>query len=846
MKMRQNKASLNPFSATSIVIVMICMGIFMLNFTSATTWDNFAYYALDETSGDVIDETGNYDGTNYGATRGVAGRINNAFDFDGDDDMVERQAIPFSGDTATLSVWVKRDDINNDDGILSFNNNVSGSNTYIEYVIMDDGTLMQGSPAGGLSTSWRTTTSPLDNTDWHHIVIVIDNEYIVYVDGVEMDLSFTSGDNDGDFVNDLSAYNRFGIGMMRRDDETYNPFDGKIDEVGIWDRALTQTEIIELYNGGDGLSYYEEGNFISINLLSPTDGSTQTEDVEFNATITPTYVNITNATLYIWDDDGLFDTDTKTYTNQNSSVTENWTISGFEAGDYDWNVYGCYENETSGEHLNCTWAGSNYTFTWQPFEVTDAQYSNEVYETDEETYNLTIETLETVLQVSAELNYNGSTEVSSVSCSGGVCDITNTIDVPFVDVSEQNRSFYWIVNIFDGDSETNYNTSLYYQNTTQISLHKCGGGETTLNFKAYNETHLSRINPFDFKATFEYWMGRGSVYRNLSLNEEDVSDVDICLTPGEIELYTDATIDYGFGDENITYVNRNYYFDNAQLTNTTQNIELYLLNAEEATTFIQEVEDQQTEAVPGALVYIQRYYPKDGEYRTVQISKTDDNGKSVGFYKVETINYRHLILLDGEVVLQTEKGKVFGESVPYTLIFKIGDALNYPWQVLESDSNIITSLTFNESTNITTYSWIDSTGATNRGQLLVYQINYDGDNILICNKSAEFSSGTLTCDTTGYDGSFEAYGYVYPNTLTDIINFVVSTAKDIFGNTGMIMGWLIILTATLIFIWNPTAMIVAHNAATIFVNLIGFISFGPIYIFSMIAVSIIIIIFMRT
>lgn len=34
-----------------------------------------------------------------------------------------------------------------------------------------------------------------------------------------------------------------------------NYFDGKMDEIGVWDRALSSTEIAELYNGGAGLTY---------------------------------------------------------------------------------------------------------------------------------------------------------------------------------------------------------------------------------------------------------------------------------------------------------------------------------------------------------------------------------------------------------------------------------------------------------------------------------------------------------------------------------------------------------------------------------------------------------------
>jgi len=32
-------------------------------------------------------------------------------------------------------------------------------------------------------------------------------------------------------------------------------FDGLLDEVGIWDKALTSTEVSDLYNSGNGLPY---------------------------------------------------------------------------------------------------------------------------------------------------------------------------------------------------------------------------------------------------------------------------------------------------------------------------------------------------------------------------------------------------------------------------------------------------------------------------------------------------------------------------------------------------------------------------------------------------------------
>jgi len=66
-----------------------------------------AHYMFDGTSGTVVDETGNHNGVNLGATRGVAGRFGNAFYFD-ESDYVSTDLIP--SNYATASMWISPED----------------------------------------------------------------------------------------------------------------------------------------------------------------------------------------------------------------------------------------------------------------------------------------------------------------------------------------------------------------------------------------------------------------------------------------------------------------------------------------------------------------------------------------------------------------------------------------------------------------------------------------------------------------------------------------------------------------------------------------------------------------
>jgi hypothetical protein len=69
----------------------------------------------------------------------------------------------------------------------------------------------------------------------------------IYLDGV-----FKSSNPDTTVGSISSTNNGFDIGD--RSNGSF-PFNGSVDEFGIWKRALTSAEISSLYNSGNGLKY---------------------------------------------------------------------------------------------------------------------------------------------------------------------------------------------------------------------------------------------------------------------------------------------------------------------------------------------------------------------------------------------------------------------------------------------------------------------------------------------------------------------------------------------------------------------------------------------------------------
>jgi len=122
--------------------------------------------------------------------------------------------------------------------------------------------------------------------NWHHVVYLYNSSSStrkIYVDGV-----LSNSDSETlSFTRDLTR-----IGSDNSGD---NEYVGLIDELAVWDRALTENEIDLLYNNGNGFNPY----YSIINLKNQNTG-------EVYSNYTATLLNINDSTYsYLNDSDGL-------------------------------------------------------------------------------------------------------------------------------------------------------------------------------------------------------------------------------------------------------------------------------------------------------------------------------------------------------------------------------------------------------------------------------------------------------------------------------------------------------------------------------------------------------------
>ena len=195
-----------------------------------------AYFPFDGSVDDKALSSNVTDNTSADFVNGKVGT--EAKDFDGSDDFIEISKSPKITGDITLSCWIRPDSLQSYSA--SFRTLIAkggySSADYALYIDSTDSNLIftaDGNYFRHESFTWQTS-------DWQHVVAVVnDNGGKLYLNGSPLSIDTSSGtaratDNGGTF--------RLGYD---KDKDRYFP--GAIDDVRIYDRALSQPEIEALY-----------------------------------------------------------------------------------------------------------------------------------------------------------------------------------------------------------------------------------------------------------------------------------------------------------------------------------------------------------------------------------------------------------------------------------------------------------------------------------------------------------------------------------------------------------------------------------------------------------------------
>lgn len=825
-----------------LVGVMLFIGLFLVNFVSAGLWDDglVSYYKLDETSGTIVADSLKLNNlTNSDAIIEAGGKLGTSYYFDEDADYLYKNDITGLPDKAnqprTYSAWIYRTANGNNydhtiigtretsSGMFGISLNTNTSN-HVNLMICKYGT--------GCATAMSPTPLPLNT--WVHVVGTYDgttnnNGMKLYVNGVSIantTLTLTS-------MSDTNAVHTIGD---TPESTSIRSFLGRIDEVGIWNRTLTQTEITALYNDGNGLPYGEGGTSpISVNLTSPLNETMiHTDGADFKVNLSITGTNLSyqwkNNTYYIWFSNGTFVSATFVNglsTNQ-TNVSQN--IDDFKVGkSYLWNSYACYGNTTFS---NCSWSDNgNYTFQYIPFENTGESYSAATYETKNETFYLNISTISGTSNMGAFLVYNGTSYAALHTCSGTICQIWRKIDIPLMTTTNptENKSFYWQITLFGSFGTSTSITTAHNQNVSNLifSSNGCSPGyNATVNFTIYNETSRELINS-NFKSTFNYWLGGGTVKDVYNFSGTAHNHYLFCINHNQSYI-TNSEIELTSGGNN-----RRYQFLKQIYTSTMKTQKLFIPDSVFISNVIIEVKNQGLVPKKDITVKISRYYPEYDIYEVVENKITDEFGQVVAKLIENNVIYKFSFYdSNGTLIKESDKVTVICRSSICVIPFVIEITDDY----LDRYKNLSLfdyQLSFDNSTNIITYSWDDQRGevTTYRLEVIGYKFN---ESTVVCNTTSTTSVSSLTCNVGSNPASYTVQVFRKVNGGNELkissIQIIIGDYSSTFGLEGLFWVFILLMVCVGIGVYDPKVGAILYGVGFIFMGILKII-YMPLPVF---------------
>jgi len=624
-------------------LLIITLSVFFLsiiNIASATApTDYVSYYNFSTGSGSTLydQSTNNNDGTIYGMTwsndyptYGSSGDGSSySGSFDGTDDYVDTKLQHDTDNPFTVSLWVKFNIV----GGPMFGTHPGATKDRLYISTYDDSYLRTA-----VGDTYRQTESNFqpDSDVWYHVVLTGDGSVAEhYIDGVLVDSYSYNSRTDGE-----NLY----IGSQSRDGSDVGNFNGNIDDVAIWDRALSASEVSEIYNNGFTPAVT---NF----TVLVTDKWDSTDVNNITITINDTeYTNTTGNTVttdILSNSTSLYDITVEA----NDYFTENYN---------DYNVSSNLNAELAQNKItfqtkeiitNNTLSGVNYTIDGQT--LTEFPLSNG-------TYNVTA-SKDTYYSITQEFNVS-ILEEKIITIEGMY---NNIINLSITDTEGADINTTWSNVVFGSGDVINGSAVIESLQGNNFTLFLGGGDYFIENVSAVTDSNYTLIEKSLFSKNQLYIN-----FKQLSDQTTITDQVNYTIKSDDIE-YSGSTTS---GSVNLEAIDGNYlitaesssYEDSTYILDipsspSEQNISIYMRSNEGLTPIQFLVIDNFDDEVENSIVNVQRLI--NGTSYSIGQKYTDFTGSTI-FNLDQELEY---IIIASKSGYDTFTGTVTPSSTSYTL-----------------------------------------------------------------------------------------------------------------------------------------------------------------------------------
>lgn len=788
-----------------IAVILYIMIYFISSVNSVTIPTPYAYYKLDNNNfGNIVN--GLYNATNVN-TINTTGKILSARYFDGNNDLVYWANNTFGSlSEGTISMWVNVISFATKRTLFSFG---TPTGTFLISTTQTTGKIQVTYYSNGGALWYDFTSNQVLNvSQWTYVSVSVDSGgNKLYINGNEWARTYTRGSTANTYFlsNIPSSADSVRIGSQY---DNNNDMLGKIDELGIWDSALSISEISFLYNSGNGKEYpFIDIPIITTNLSNNTFSNKNYKDIKIN-TITGIKTNIS----YKLNSGSV----TSICSNCNTTTLQ---LTGLTDGEYNISFYSnstfgnmnlnrVFNIDTQAPNItnNIPTNISNYNFLGSWFSCSD---------NDLQSCNISIDGFNVANGTNFELNHNGNLNytITGIDNVGNSNEVTGTLYInPFFYIYFNNNTNF--INNFsiNGTNYLNYFSGQIYDyglGTHEFLFIKTGLEETYFNLTFTNTSKINTtiyINPvyiiIDLKNTEDggeapisnYTILISDLINNISNSYEIINDNELIIENNYAENQN-ITISVIF---NSTITNT------IALITTRQNvtIPIYITTASISTRAIEVLTSSLT-AIVGTEVNLYVFIPNVGF--VLETTKTTNTLGQVVFNIVELTRIYNICntYLQQQVCLNQITFEN-AETDPYQIVYSddfVNAELNYlnyiSWSWSEIKTNISSemTMTFSDSQSITSAFCYDVTRYTNNSPSFIGAYcnnNSNGQEVntfsLINNQKIEYIFYFMYNDTYNELSTYTTYAEnIYIQQANQVNLFDVIFLLIYFASIGILL-----------------------------------------------------------
>ncbi|KKK88563.1 hypothetical protein LCGC14_2741890, partial [marine sediment metagenome] len=232
---------------------------------------------------------------------------------------------------------------------------------------------------------------------------------------------------------------------------------------------------------------------------------------------------------------------------------------------------------------------------------------------------------------------------------------------------------------------------------------------------------------------------------------------------------------------------------------------------------------------PNILVNVNKQYVADNDFKTVEIPITDSNGQTI-LNLERNVGIYNLIFIDigGNIVATFNKITAFCQDITIeecTLALDAEGTTSKTFNLTNS-TQISYTLEYTNSTSLATFNFnsLNSTAITAR---IIGTTQNQFGNQSVCDSSLTSTLGTITCDASSI---LETDNYLFIDIFsngnfveTRVINISPSVPLigGIFGSTGFLIAFLLMLTIIILFSEDKQVLIVMIGIGWAIILLFG-------------------------